>query len=242
MKTLSAIFILLSLSFAQSNPPAAGNVVRWDPSLPGAIKESQKGRVQKNVRSNTVEVSAMSEIRPARNFVEPPMEGGYDVACVVIGIQNMSKQPIHIDPNLITLRIVGKREQEVKRLKENQVIDRAWMEPDRGTGALGGNPVGGDGSATGTSHNTDAALESAVMTREAVGGSRRQREAAAQQTGPQTAKLKERALNAQELDPGQTIQGLMFFLPYGDKDQVELTIPIGDNTYVIPFSGRKAKK
>ena len=242
MRTLSAIFILLSLSLAQNTPPAAGTVVRWDASAPGATKESQKGRIQKNVRSAVAEVSALAEVTPARRFVDPPMEGGYEVACVVIGIQNMSKQPIHIDPSQITLRVVGKREQEVKRLKENQVIDRAWMEPDRGTGALGGNPVGGDGTATGTSHNTDAALESAVMTREAVGGSRRQREAAAQQTGPQTAKLKERALNPQELEPGQTVQGLMFFLPYGDKDQVELTIPIGDTTYVIPFSGRKAKK
>lgn len=240
MRTLSAIFILLSLSFAQSTAPAA-NVVRWDASAPGATKESQKGRIQKNVRSSAAEVSALSEIRPARNFVEPPMEGGYDVACVVIGIQNVSKQPLHIDPSQITLRIVGKREQEVKRLKENQVIDRAWMEPDRGTSALGGNSVGGDGSATGTSHNTDAALESAVMTREAVGANRRLRESAAQQTGQQTAKLKERALNPQDLEPGQTVQGLMFFVPYGNKDNVELTIPVGDTTFVIPFSGRKAK-
>jgi hypothetical protein len=170
------------------------------------------------------------------------MEGGYEVACVVIGIQNVSKQPIHIDPSQITLRVVGKREEQLKRLLEGQVVDRAWMEPDRGASALGGNAVGGDGSATGTSHNTDAALESAIMTREAVGGSRKQREAAAQQTGPQTAKLKERALNPQDLEPGQTVQGLMFFVPYGDKDNVELTIPIGDSAFVIPFAGRKAKK
>lgn len=244
MRTLSAIFILLSLSFAQSNAPASGNVVRWDASVPNATKETQKGRIQKNVRSSTAEVSAMAEIIPARHFAEPPMEGGYEVACVVIGIQNKSQQPIHIDPSQITLRVVGKREEQLKRLLEAQVIDRAWMEPDRGGSALSGvgMTAGGGGGNPGISHNTDAALESAMVTRESLGGNRKGRENAAQQTGTQTAKLKERALNPQELEPGQTVQGLMFFLPYGDKDQAELTIPIGDTAYVIPFSGRKAKK
>src|SRR5919204_4699284 len=106
MRTFAAILILLSVSFAQQSAPATAHTVRWDASVPGATKESQKGRIQKNVTSGSAQVSALAEITPARRFVEPPMEGGYDVACIVVGIQNTSKQIIHIDPSLIRLRIV----------------------------------------------------------------------------------------------------------------------------------------
>ncbi|MCI0352953.1 MAG: hypothetical protein L0Z53_26320, partial [Acidobacteriales bacterium] len=165
-------------------------------------------------------------------------------ACVVIGIQNTSRQPIQIDPSGITLRKVGKGEEQLKRLQENQVIDRAWMAPDRGGSALSGvgMTAGGGNTGGGISHNTDAALESAHISREALGANRKLRESAAQQTGAQTAKLKERALTAQALEPGETIQGLMFFLPYGEKDTVELAVPVGDTTFVFPFSGRRVKK
>jgi hypothetical protein len=244
MKTLAAIFTLLAVSFAQSNAPGTSRTVHWDASAPGATKETQKGRIQKNVRSNIAEVSALAEITNARRFVDPPMEGGYDVACIVIGIQNTSKQTLHIDPSLITVRVVGKKEQQLKRLEESQVIDRAWMVPDRSGSALSGfgMTAGGAGASTGISHNSDVALEAAVTGRETVGANRRLLESAAQQTGPQTAKLKERALAGSDLEPGQTIQGLLFFLPYDDKDQVEVSIPVGDTTFVIPFSGRKAKR
>jgi len=40
----------------------------------------------------------------------------------------------------------------------------------------------------------------------------------------------------------EQIMGLVFFAPYEAKDKVELSIPVGETTFVIPFSGPKAKK
>lgn len=241
MRTLSAIFVLLTLSFAQDNVPATTSTLRWDASAPGATKETQPGRIQKNVTSSSATVSALAEVSSARRFIQPPMDGGYEVVCIVIGIRNTSQQAIHIDPSRITLRVAGKKEQQLKQLQEEQVLARAWMGPERGGSAV--STVGmTPGTSMGATGAGDAALDAAVIGRDTFGSSRKAREAAEQQTGPQIAKLKERALIARDLAPGEAIQGLMFFMPYGEKDNVELSVPVGDTTFVVPFSGRKAKK
>jgi len=89
---------------------------------------------------------------------------------------------------------------------------------------------------------SDAALEAAVTTRRTDTTNRRLQEASEQKTVAQITKLKEKGLPARELEPGESVKGLVFFYPSSSKDAVELSVPVGDITFVIPFSGSKAKK
>jgi hypothetical protein len=235
MKTAIVAFLLVGLAMAQDAAPAKR--VEWNPAAPGAIKELPDGRTQKTVRSETVAVSAISDVVSARRFVEPPADGGKDVTYIVVGIQNTSKQPIRLDPSLMTLRVVGKKEKELKQLREDQVIGRAWQGNDRVGGAMpamAGSMAGGAGG--------DASLQAATTHQQLDTSNRRLQQASEQQTGVQTAKLKERALPQRDLAPGEQVMGLVFFYPYEAKEKVELSVPIGDTMLVIPFAGRKAKQ
>ena len=236
MKTAILTFLLVSLAMAQDAAPAAKRV-EWNPASPGAVKELPDGRTQKTVRSDTVAVSAISDVVSARRFVEPPADGGNDVTYIVVGIQNTSKQPIRLDPSLMTLRVVGKKEKELKRLREDQVIGRAWQGNDRVGGAVPAMAGGMAGGAGG-----DASLQAATTHQQLDTSNRRLQQASEQQTGIQTAKLKEKALPQRELAPGEQVMGLVFFYPYEAKEKVELSVPVGDTTFVIPFAGRKAKQ
>ena len=234
MKTLAAILILLPCVFAQTSTTATGNSVHWDGGAPGASQQLQDGRTQKTVKSNSATVAAIADLTSARQFVDPPMDGGNEVSYILIGIQNTSAQPVRIDPGAIMLRVAGKKEQQLKRLREDQVIARAWANNERGGG--------GNAGVEGMKGANDVALEAAVTSRRTDTTSRRMQEASEQKTVAQTAKLKEKALPTRELEPGESVKGLVFFYPFSSKDTVELSVPVGDTTFVIPFSGSKAKK
>src|SRR2546423_8419058 len=135
MKYVTATVFLLSLALAQSSAPAT-NQVQWNPSARGASKDLPDGRVQKTVATNSAAVSAIADVTYARRFVDLPADTGSEVAYVAVGIQNLSKQTIHINPSLIELRVVGKHEKQLKRLNEEQVIGRAWQGNDRTGGTL----------------------------------------------------------------------------------------------------------
>jgi hypothetical protein len=242
MRSLATTLILLSVSFAQDSAPA-GNRVEWNPSAPDAIKQLPDGRTQRTARTNSAMVSMIADVVSARRFVDPPADGGAEVTYVVIGIRNLSQQGVHIDPNGITLRAVGKKEKQLQRLTEAKVIERAWQVNDRTASALpamaGSMSGAGMSSPGGRNDAHDAQLQTAVTNKEQDRSNRRLQEASEKQTGAQTAALRDKALLDRDLDPGQQIMGLVFFYPYEKKDKLELTIPVGNTSFVIPFSGKK---
>ncbi|MCI0352952.1 MAG: hypothetical protein L0Z53_26315 [Acidobacteriales bacterium] len=231
MKAVAVVFLLLSVAFAQNAVPTATRV-EWNPSAPGSLKELPDGRVQRTVTGAGAGVSVIVDVVPARRFIDPPADGGADVTYVIIGIQNTSRQPVHIDPSRITLRAVGKKERELQRLSEEKVVARAWDTVDRSIGALPA--MTGSALSGGGNDSRDVA----VSHRE-LGSSSRTAQASEQQTGMQSAKLKDKALLARDLDPGKSVMGMVFFLPYEKKDQLELTVGVGETTFVIRFSGKK---
>ena len=234
MKHLIGILILVSFALAQNSVPPSSRV-EWKASAGGAAKDLPDGRTQKTVASSSATVSAIADVTNSRRFIDPPMEGGNQVAYVAIGIQNTSKETIHIDPSSISLRLLGKHEKNLKRLSEEQVIERAWQRNDRVGGAVPpmvGSMVGGGGAAS---------VESAVTYQQLDTSQRRQQQASEQQTGPQAAKLKNKALLAGDLEPGKAVMGMLFFDPYEAKDKVELSVSVGETTFVIPFAGAKNK-
>jgi len=126
-----------------------------------------------------------------------------------------------------------------KRMSEEQVAMGAWH--SNSPGAPSALPAMA-GAITSRGGN-DSALQSAITQHEQSAGAQRARPPWSEKnTGLQAAQLKERALPAKELQPGEQIMGLVFFNPYEAKDKVELSIPVGETTFVIPFSGPKAKK
>jgi hypothetical protein len=241
MKIFAAILILVSFSFAQDAAPATSRV-EWDPSTPDAMKQLPDGRTQRTAKNNLALVSVIADVASARRFVDPPADGGADVTYVVIGIRNTSQQGIHIDPNTITLRAVGKKEKAYERLTEAKVIERAWQVHDMSSSALPAmtGSMGGTGPGAGGRNDAhDANLQTAVANKEQDRSNRRLQEASERNTGAQTAALRDKALLDRDLDPGQQVMGLVFFYPYEKKDKLELTIPVGTTTFVIPFSGKK---
>ncbi|MCI0352951.1 MAG: hypothetical protein L0Z53_26310 [Acidobacteriales bacterium] len=185
-------------------------------------------------------VSVITDLAPARSFLDPPVEGGPDVAYVVIGIRNNSKQSFTIDPSQVTLRVIGKKEKELERLDEKKVIARAWQASDRTIGAVP--PMGTRSVNTRPRQDAgmnDATRDMAVSHRQLGRSDRRVQEASEQQTGVQLVRLQDRALLVGDLDPGKSIMGMVFFYPYEKKDQLELTILVGETTFVIPCSGKK---
>lgn len=242
MKTLAIVLILVSTAFAQDAAPA-GNRVEWDASAPDAMKQLPDGRTQRTARNNAATVSVIADVVSARRFVDPPADGGADVTYVVIGIRNTSQQGIHIDPNTITLRAVGKKEKQLQRLSEARVVERAWQTNDRTASALpamAGSMSGtGMSSPGGRNDAHDAQLQTAISNKEQDGSNRRLQEASEKQTGAQAKALQDKALLDRDLDPGQQVMGLVFFYPYEKKDKLELTVPVGTTTFVIPFSGKK---
>jgi hypothetical protein len=233
MKILATAFILLCAAFAQNAAPA-NNRVEWNSSAAGALKELPDGRIQRTAMSNAAAVSAIADVTAARRFVDPPADGGGDVTYIVIGIQNRSQQTVHIDPSSISLRVVGKKERDLKRFSEEQVIARAWQANDRSIGAIP--PMVG---AMGARGGAESSQQAAITHRELGNSDRRIQQASEQQTGVQVAKLRERALIARDLESGGQVMGMVFFYPYEKKDHLELVVPVGDTTFVFPFSGKK---
>jgi hypothetical protein len=244
MRSVAATFILLSLSFAQENT-TAGPRVEWNPSAPGATRELPDGRTQRTVATKSAAVSVIADLVPARRFLDPPLDGGPDVAYVVIGIRNNSQQTFNLDSATITLRVVGKNTRELKRFTEEQVVYRAWQGNDRNPSALPA-MVGrmssskcGGGTA---SPDLDATLQAVVARKEQDRSDRIAQEKSEQHTTAQALALSDRALLSRELSPSESVMGMVFFYPFEKKDKLELTIPVGDTTFVFPFSGRKGKK
>jgi hypothetical protein len=91
----------------------------------------------------------------------------------------------------------------------------------------------------GSSGAAEASVQAAITHRQLDTSNRSAQQASEQQTGQQIAKLRDKALVPRELAPGESIMGMVFFYPYEKKDKLELTIPVGDSTFVIPFSGKK---
>ena len=240
MKMLAVVLILVSAAFAQDAAPAASRV-EWDPAAPDAMKQLPDGRTQRTAKNNLAMVSVIADVASARRFVDPPADGGADVTYVVIGIRNTSQQGVHIDPNTITLRAVGKKEKAYQRLTEAKVIERAWQVHDMSSSALPAmsGSMSGAGTSGGRNDAHDAQLQTAVANKEQDRSNRRLQEASERNTGAQTATLRDKALLDRDLDPGQQVMGLVFFYPYEKKDKLELTIPVGTTTFVIPFSGKK---
>jgi len=237
MIRLLLVFLVTSFAFCQNAPPA-GNRVEWDPAAPGASKDLPDGRSQRTASSANARVSALPGVAPARRLIDPTLDGGDDITFVGIAIHNTSNQPVRIDPSNIALRAVGKKERELKRMTEEQVAMRAWH--SNGPGAPSALPAM-SGSMAGSTGG-DASIQTAVAQQEQRSGQRAHPQWSEKNTGLQAAQLKERALPAKELQPGEQIMGLVFFAPYEAKDKVELSIPVGETTFVIPFSGPKAKK
>ena len=238
MIRLTLVVLITSFAFAQDAPPA-GKRVDWDPAAPGASKDLPDGRSQRTASSPNARVSALPGVAPARRLIDPTLDGGDDVTFIGVAIQNISKQPLRIDPSKITLRAIGKKERELKRMSEEQVAMGAWH--SNSPGAPSALPAMA-GAITSRGGN-DSALQSAITQHEQSAGAQRARPPWSEKnTGLQAAQLKERALPAKELQPGEQIMGLVFFNPYEAKDKVELSIPVGETTFVIPFSGPKAKK
>lgn len=233
MKILAFVFLLVSLALAQTAAPT-GNRVEWNASDPNAIKEQANGQVQKTVASTQASVSAMIDVTAAKRFLDPPAGDGPDVTYVVVGIQNTSQQPLRIDPAAITLRIVGKKEKQLKRFNEDQVVERAWHTTDRYI-ATAAPSAGGMGSRTG-----DTTMESAATHQDLGSGDRRFQQGP-EQALAQASKLRQKSIPARELAPGESVMGLIFFHPYEKKDKLELNVRLGDTDYVIPFAGPKAK-
>jgi hypothetical protein len=231
MKTAGAILILLAFAVAQTVAPTR---VEWNASAPGALKELPDGRAQRTVAIPSAAISVIADITSARRFIDPPTDGGENVTYVVIGIRNTSQQTVHLDPGTITLRVVGKKEKELKRLTEEKVIERAWQSNDRVGGAIPPmvGRMGGVGAA-------DDSLRAATAHGQLDTSKRAAQEVSERHTGQQIVQLKDKALLPRELAPGESVMGMVFFYPYEKKDKLELTIPVGDTTFVIPFSGKK---
>jgi hypothetical protein len=232
MKPLAGMLLLVSLASAQSQPSLAGRI-EWNPSAQGASKRLPDGRVQKTVASKLTTVSAIAAVINARRFLDPPMEGGPNVAYIAIGIKNTSKDVIHIEPSSISLRVLGKENKALKRLTEEDVVFRAWYGNDRVGGAVP--PMDRD---AGNDGNRDLA----VVHKELDRSNRRMQEVTEQQSTAQANRVKDISLLTHDLDPGKATMGMVFFFPYEPKDKVELSVLVGDTTFVIPFSGRKARR
>lgn len=234
MKILAAFFLLLSLAFAQSTAPTS-NRVEWNPSAPDAVKELANGQTQKTVASGAASVSAMMDVTTAKRFMDPPGDGGREVTYVVIGIQNTSEQPIRIDGKTVTLRVVGKKEKELKRFNEDQIVERAWYAAERYVPTVSPGP-GTMGSMGGGEKSVEAAI-----THQDLGSGDKRMQQGPEQALAQATKLRAKTLGSHELAPGQAVMGLIFFNPYEKKDKLELSVRIGEAEFVIPFSGPKAK-
>src|SRR5205823_1805774 len=84
MKHLIGILMLIPLALAQNSAPPS-NRVEWKSSSRGAAKDLPDGRTQKTVASSSATVSAIADVTNSRRFIDPPMEGGNQVAYVAIG-------------------------------------------------------------------------------------------------------------------------------------------------------------
>lgn len=233
MRICASVLLLLSLAAAQTAAPTA-NRVEWNPSAPNATQEQPNGQVQKTVASEAVSVSAILDVTAAKRFLDPPAGDGPDVTYVVIGIQNTSQQPIRIDPNSISLRVLGKKEKQLRRYNEDQVVERAWHSTDRYI-ATTSPSAGGMGSRAG-----ETTMESAATHQDLGSGDRRLLQGP-EQALAQASKLRQKTLAARELAPGESVMGLIFFHPYEKKDKMELSVRLGETDFVIPFAGPKAK-
>jgi hypothetical protein len=244
MRTLAAFVISLSVSFAQESAPAR-NRVEWNPSVPYATKKLPDGRTQRTVATKSAAVSVIADLVPARRFLDPPLDGGPDITYVVVGIRNSSRQAFNIDPATITLRVVGKKEKELKRFTEEQVVFRAWQRNDTNPCALpamvgrASNAKPGSGM---RSPDADATMQGAIAHKEQDKSNRIAQQKSEQQTSAQALALSDKAFFQRELAPGGSAMGMVFFYPYEKNDRLEISIPVSDTTFVIPFSGRKAKQ
>jgi hypothetical protein len=234
MKSFASVLLLLSFAAAQTAAPT-GNRVEWNASAPNATQEQPNGQVQKTVASSQASVSAMMDVTAAKRFLDPPSDGGGELTYVVIGIQNTSQQPIRIDPNSITLRVLGKKEKQLKRYSEDRVVERAWYATERYIPTVAPGP-GSMGSTGGGEKSVEAAI-----THQDMGAGDRRMQQGPEQALAQATKLRQKSLAARELAPGESVMGLMFFHPYEKKDKLELSVRLGETDYVIPFAGPKAK-
>lgn len=233
MKILASLFLLASLAFAQTSAPTA-NRIEWNASAPNATQEQPNGQVQKTVASPEASVSAMMDVTAAKRFLDPPAGDGPELTYVVIGIQNTSQQQLRIDPNAINLRVLGKKEKQLRRYNEDQVVERAWHGTDRYI-ATATPSAGGMGSRAG-----ETTMDSAATHQDLGSGDRRMLQGP-EQALAQASRLRQKSLPARELEPGESIMGLVFFDPYDKKDKLELSVRLGETEFVIPFAGPKAK-
>jgi hypothetical protein len=243
MKILAASFILVSLAFAQDKPNQTR--VEWNASLPGALRKLSDGRTQRTVASKFAVVSMIADRAEARRFLDPPLDGGPDVTYIVIGIRNLSEPAYKFDPATVKLRVVGKNERELERFTEEQVVYRAWQRNDNNPSAL---PAMSGGMKNvrvgrGVGHpDTDSTVRLAVTGNAQDRSNRIAQQKSEQQTTAQARNLSDRSLLAREVAPGESVMGMVFFYPFENSDKLELTIPVGETTFVIPFTGREAKK
>jgi len=175
------------------------------------------------------------DVTAAKRFLDPPSDGGRELTYVVVGIQNTSQQPIRIDPNAISLRVLGKKEKQLRRYSEDQVVERAWYATERYVPTTPATP-GMMGSAGGGEK-----MQEAAITHQDLGSGDRRVLQGPEQALAQATKLKQKSLAARELAPGESVMGLIFFHPYEKKDKLELSVRLGEKDYVIPFAGPKAK-
>ena len=234
MKILASVFLLLSVASAQTAAPT-GDRVEWNASAPNAIKEQANGQVQKTVASAQASVSAMMDVTAAKRFLDPPAGDGAELTYVVIGIQNTSQQPIRIDTNAITLRVLGKKEKQLRRYSEDQVVERAWYATERFIPTVAPGP-GSMGSMGGGEKSVEAAI-----THHDMGSGDRRMQQGPEQALVQATKLRQKTLAGREVAPGESVMGLIFFHPYEKKDKLELSVRLGETDFVIPFAGPKAK-
>jgi hypothetical protein len=233
MRIFATAVLLFSVAAAQTDAPA-GKRVEWNPSRPEALKELPNGQTQKNAESDSIVVSAMMDVTSAKRFTDPPSDGGQAVTYIVIGVQNASQQSVRVDPGSITLRVVGKKEKALKRLSEDQVVERAWHAAERYIPTTGPGQ-GGMGSGGG-----EQGVEAAITHQDLSTGDKRMQQGP-EQALAQAAKLKEKALANGEVAAGESVMGLLFFYPYDKKDKLELSVRVGETDFIFPFAGPKSK-
>lgn len=242
MKILAAAFILLALAFAQDKP--SGTRVEWNPSLPGALRKLPDGRTQRTVASKFAVVSMIADRAEARRFLDPPLDGGPDVTYIVIGIRNLSQPTYNFDPASVKLRVVSKNQRELQRFTEEQVVYRAWQRNDNNPSALpamSGRMSSSRPGGPAISPDEETTIRVAAVHNKQDRSNRIAQQKSEQQTSAQALALSDRSLLAREVAPNKSVMGMLFFYPFENGDTLELAIPVGDTTFVIPFSGRERK-